>query len=1006
MIDITVNQHLIDEDETKDLPKIEKIKGIAIHCISEHFTYEETTAYTKDALLLAIDKKFSSKNGFHYCIDAEDIVECVPDGKQANHIIGNKPTFISRVMYNDKPNESSIAIVMSIPKDQKYEDVEKKTVKFIADYLIKKELNPDCVMRTFDLDRSPSPLHLLEKEKWRGFIKLLQITYDAMKEKKDKYTDDELEKAAPTYTDSDVRKFYLENGKKAVDYSRKFEPDHRDIAAIAEAKTTSTSETKNMTTKNNTTFSYTVVENVPSSADHCNRAFDTLTAKATPSSLEVEPIYPDLAVPPGGTITILESLTKDVPIQSNNVPLSVEEFQNREQAFNVKNYMDAKKKVTGKPVNNNDPYPADDKIKELESHMPKVKIDEVDFKLHDCNHPGSIIGPEVAKNFAMVQDEIITLAKRSERRLVKLENVMATLMRNLFRTASRMQINCVYYGGQDVYGKYKCIRCLHNDRISDGQSMTLDQCLSCTRYEPVLGQVYAILDETGTNVAQVLDDIQMSYMSMEEYAALTRTEEVHTERKIADMSFKNEVVPDSFSKIFPEGFKMNWSPTPLEAQRASIAEYKAEGIVAVKPEIKKDNEPSPKDEFKTAVSAEEEYETVKYDSEDYNFEGFGEEDLTGIGSGFGFGTGAQIRNKIVEYAQNAYKLCQDSKAGYSQANRYAHLENAINGISYWDCSSLAEKAYATAGITGIGSTTYTEYPFCIPKTGGIVLNADEDSKALPGDMVFFTDQQPHPKTQEELSNADVNSIGHVGIYIGNGEYIHASTDDAPLTQQIKKSPIKNWDKRFFAFGRPKALVEADKAAVEGAVYNGDVPIPNLNYSGLTPAKKKWSQTMAQICIKASLKYPQLFASVAIIQGAMESGWGENTVGNNYFGIKADPSWKGEVVNAGTSEQNALGQSYNISANFRKYNNPEESAYDRYKFLVDNSRYKEHGVFSAKTPEEQIRAIHKAGYATDVNYSDMIISEILFRNAKDADRVVEELRKKMAEEKAASENKTE
>ena len=57
--------------------------------------------------------------------------------------------------------------------------------------------------------------------------------------------------------------------------------------------------------------------------------------------------------------------------------------------------------------------------------------------------------------------------------------------------------------------KYKCIRCLKDNRINDGAIVTLDQCLCCTRYEPIEGQVYAILDETGPNVSQVIDDIQI-----------------------------------------------------------------------------------------------------------------------------------------------------------------------------------------------------------------------------------------------------------------------------------------------------------------------------------------------------------------------------------------------------------------------------------------------------------------------------------------------------------------
>ena len=44
--------------------------------------------------------------------------------------------------------------------------------------------------------------------------------------------------------------------------------------------------------------------------------------------------------------------------------------------------------------------------------------------------------------------------------------------------------------------------------------MTLDQCLNCTRYEPILGQVYQILDETGLNASIILDDMQMSYSDL------------------------------------------------------------------------------------------------------------------------------------------------------------------------------------------------------------------------------------------------------------------------------------------------------------------------------------------------------------------------------------------------------------------------------------------------------------------------------------------------------------
>ena len=113
----------------------------------------------------------------------------------------------------------------------------------------------------------------------------------------------------------------------------------------------------------------------------------------------------------------------------------------------------------------------------------------------------------MAKNFAMLNDMQLAQSKRIEQRLTRIENISSVILRNLGRLGSRMNINCVYYGGQDIFGKYKTIRCTHDDRIHDGCSVTIDQCLCCTRYEPIIGQIYDILDETGMNGSALLDDM-------------------------------------------------------------------------------------------------------------------------------------------------------------------------------------------------------------------------------------------------------------------------------------------------------------------------------------------------------------------------------------------------------------------------------------------------------------------------------------------------------------------
>ena len=56
----------------------------------------------------------------------------------------------------------------------------------------------------------------------------------------------------------------------------------------------------------------------------------------------------------------------------------------------------------------------------------------------------------------------------------------------------------------------------------------------------------------------------------------------------------------------------------------------------------------------------------------------------------------------------------------------------------------------------------------------------------------------------------------------------------------------------------------------------------------------------------------------------------------------------------------------------------------------NKRYENAGVFNAKTVEEQVKAIAKAGYAEDKKYADVLISII---NSNDLKKLDEEAKKR-------------
>lgn len=123
-------------------------------------------------------------------------------------------------------------------------------------------------------------------------------------------------------------------------------------------------------------------------------------------------------------------------------------------------------------------------------------------------------------------------------------------------------------------------------------------------------------------------------------------------------------------------------------------------------------------------------------------------------------------------------------------------------------------------------------------------------------------------------------------------------------------------------------------------------------------------------VKGSGIFPSVKMAQMIIESSGNDEYGNFKIGrglavrkaNNYFGIKADNSWKGRKV-ALSTPRDGKPVSY-----FRVYNNPLESMKDHTAFLLKNSRYRTNGVFIARTPAQQADALQRAGYAESQSYS--------------------------------------
>lgn len=103
-------------------------------------------------------------------------------------------------------------------------------------------------------------------------------------------------------------------------------------------------------------------------------------------------------------------------------------------------------------------------------------------------------------------------------------------------------------------------------------------------------------------------------------------------------------------------------------------------------------------------------------------------------------------------------------------------------------------------------------------------------------------------------------------------------------------------------------------------------------------------------------------SITIAQAILESSYGNSSLSkeyNNLFGIKANEGYKGNTITFETKEN----YDETIIASFRAYDSFEDSIEDHGKFLKENIRYTENGLFDGTTYNEQAQSLEDAGYAT-------------------------------------------
>lgn len=209
-----------------------------------------------------------------------------------------------------------------------------------------------------------------------------------------------------------------------------------------------------------------------------------------------------------------------------------------------------------------------------------------------------------------------------------------------------------------------------------------------------------------------------------------------------------------------------------------------------------------------------------------------------------------------------------------------------------------------------------------------------------------------------------------------------------LTDRLLTGIVPSTDATTLAKAAPLRNSAAADNVVNSSARTFAVPSGRMQVYGravaqppLAPAKKAFGSqdefvaTMLPMA-KAAAARIGVDPKYLVAQAALETGWGKSVMraedgssSHNLFGIKAGQSWQGGQARAITSEFRD-GTMVKETAQFRSYDSYQDSFHDLVTLLQSNDRYKE-VVKSADNPEQFVRELQKAGYATDPDYASKI-----------------------------------
>jgi len=230
---------------------------------------------------------------------------------------------------------------------------------------------------------------------------------------------------------------------------------------------------------------------------------------------------------------------------------------------------------------------------------------------------------------------------------------------------------------------------------------------------------------------------------------------------------------------------------------------------------------------------------------------------------------------------------------------------------------------------------------------------------------------------------------------------HFLSEDSPLRskqvdtfeEMLDKQRSLEWSTENKGIGLAEMMVkQMDKKNIEFQYKKGPInaisnhfPIEKAKQLASTLSNRKSMVMTPKDFIDAILPVAESVAKqlgldpkMLVAQAVHETGWGkyinkdsDGASSFNLFNIKGGGAWDKKESTVLTTEY-VNGKALKIQDSFRSYDSFDESFSDYVSLIKNNERY-EHALSSSQNPKQYIKHLQQAGYATDPDYADKVIS---------------------------------